>query len=219
MRVLVVLILYISPHVHKKASKDTEAAVGDVQIPEVDPEVIGWHVGLIVGVDGDGVDVISVSVGKHSPRGHLHHQIHGFQHGNLEKTRGAPSHLSCSLQEKISCFLMTFFQHIYIFLKLKCIILTCLRTEQLSQAICWGKSRFVKTLFPVARLWYSPAQLEIKDFAAPTHSLTLMCTLSQWPIFLHASAAVFTDPDSLANFERKAGRREGGKEGEEVENL
>lgn len=57
--------------------KDTEAAVGDVQVPEVDPQVIGWHVGLVVGVDRDGVDVVGVGVGKHSPGAHLHHQVHG----------------------------------------------------------------------------------------------------------------------------------------------
>lgn len=58
--------------------KDTEAAVGDVQVPEVDPQVISRHVGLVVGVDGDGVDVVGVGVGEHSPRTHLHHQVRGL---------------------------------------------------------------------------------------------------------------------------------------------
>lgn len=56
-----------------KSTKDTEAAVGDVQMPEVYPQVIGGHVGLMVRVDRDGVDVIGVGVGKHPPRAHLHH--------------------------------------------------------------------------------------------------------------------------------------------------
>lgn len=67
-------------------TKDTEAAVGDVQVPEVDPQVIGWHVGLVVGVDRDGVDVVGVGVGEHSPGAHLHHQVHGLQHRNLENS-------------------------------------------------------------------------------------------------------------------------------------
>lgn len=64
-------------------SEDTEAAVGDVQMPEVDPQVIGWHVGLVVGVDGDGVDVVGVGVGEHSARAHLHHEVHRLQHRHL----------------------------------------------------------------------------------------------------------------------------------------
>lgn len=68
----------------RQPTKDTEAAVGDVQMPEVDPQVISRHVGLIVGVDGDGVDVVGVGVGKHSPRAHLHHQVHWHQHRHLK---------------------------------------------------------------------------------------------------------------------------------------
>lgn len=64
--------------VGSRFQKDTEAAVRDVQVPEVDPQVIGRHVGLVVGVDGDGVDVVGVGVGEHSPRTHLHHQVHGL---------------------------------------------------------------------------------------------------------------------------------------------
>lgn len=67
--------------------KDTEAAVRDVQVPEVDPQVIRRHVGLVVRVDGDGVDVVGVGVGEHSPRTHLHHQVHGLQDWDLEKQR------------------------------------------------------------------------------------------------------------------------------------
>lgn len=52
-------------------------------MPEVDPQVIGWHVGLVVGVDGDGVDVVGVGVGEHSARAHLHHEVHRLQHRHL----------------------------------------------------------------------------------------------------------------------------------------
>lgn len=64
--------------------KDTEAAVRDVQVPEVDPQVIRRHVGLVVGVDRDGVDMVGVGVGEHSARTHLHHQVHGLQDRDLD---------------------------------------------------------------------------------------------------------------------------------------
>lgn len=67
-----------------KPTNDTEAAVCDVQMPEVDPQVISRHVGLIVRVDRDGVDVVGVSVGKYSPGAHLHHKVHRLQHRHLE---------------------------------------------------------------------------------------------------------------------------------------
>ena len=67
--------------------KDTEAAVGDAQVPQVDAQVVRRQVRLTVGVDGDGVDVVGVGVGKHPPRAHLDHQVHGHQHGHL-----APDH-------------------------------------------------------------------------------------------------------------------------------
>lgn len=76
--------------------KDTEAAVGDVQMPEVDPQVVRRHVGLVVGVDRDGVDVVGVGVGEHSARAHFHHQVHGLQHwhlgqSSLSEQRGGPN--------------------------------------------------------------------------------------------------------------------------------
>lgn len=67
--------------------KDTEAPVGDGQVPEVDAQVIRRHVGLAVTVDGDGVDVVGVAIGKDPPRAHLHHQIHGLQHWHLQRMR------------------------------------------------------------------------------------------------------------------------------------
>jgi hypothetical protein len=45
----------------------TETLITDVQIPEVDPEVICGDVRLLVGINGDGVDVISVCVGVNFP--------------------------------------------------------------------------------------------------------------------------------------------------------
>ena len=42
--------------------KDTEAAVSDAQVPQIDAEVVGREVCLAVAVDGDRVDVVGVSV-------------------------------------------------------------------------------------------------------------------------------------------------------------
>lgn len=55
------------------AGKDTEAPVGDGQVPEVDAQVVRGHVRLAVAVDGNGVDVVGVAVGKDPARTHLHH--------------------------------------------------------------------------------------------------------------------------------------------------
>lgn len=63
--------------------QDTEASVGEVQVPQIDPEVIGRQIRLVVTVDGDGVDVVGVSVGVNPPRTRLHHQIHRLEHWNL----------------------------------------------------------------------------------------------------------------------------------------
>ena len=41
----------------------TEGLIGNVEIPKVDSEIVGGHVRLPVGVDGDGVDVVGVGVG------------------------------------------------------------------------------------------------------------------------------------------------------------
>jgi hypothetical protein len=45
----------------------TETLITDVQIPEVDPEVVCGDVRLLVGINGDGVDVISVCIGVNFP--------------------------------------------------------------------------------------------------------------------------------------------------------
>lgn len=54
-------------------SKDTEAAVCDAQVPHIDAEIISRQVRLPVTVDWDGVDMVGMSVGKHSPGTDLHH--------------------------------------------------------------------------------------------------------------------------------------------------
>ena len=68
---------------HSGFSEDTETPVGDLQVPQVDSQIVCGHVGLVVAVDGDGVDVVGVCVGEHPPRSSLHHQVHGPQHGDL----------------------------------------------------------------------------------------------------------------------------------------
>lgn len=73
----------------KKASafKDTEAAVGDLQVPEVDAEVVRGQIRLVVAVDRDGVDMVGVSVGEHPPGTGFHHEVHGYQHRHLRSGR------------------------------------------------------------------------------------------------------------------------------------
>ena len=66
---------------------DVEALVGDLHVPEVDPEVVGGEIRLTVRVDGDAVDVVGVRVGEDAPRGGLHHELHRLQDGDLEITR------------------------------------------------------------------------------------------------------------------------------------
>lgn len=68
----------------QRAQKDTEAPVGDFQVPEVDAEVVCRQVRGVVAVDGDGVDVVGVCVGEHPPGSGLHHQVHGPKHGHLQ---------------------------------------------------------------------------------------------------------------------------------------
>ena len=45
-----------------------------------------WYFVLIylVRVDGDGVDVIGVSIGEYPPRTCLYHQLHGLEDGHPE---------------------------------------------------------------------------------------------------------------------------------------
>lgn len=88
--------------------KDTEALICDLKVPEVYPQVVGRHVGLVVAVDGYGVDVVRVRVGKHPAGGGLHHQVHGPQHRHLQGTgsqqwaRDAGSHVG--QHRSIVCF-------------------------------------------------------------------------------------------------------------------
>lgn len=67
----------------QRAPKDTEAPIGDLQVPEVDAQVVGRQVRGVVAVDGDGVDVVGVRVGERPARAGLHHQVHGLQRGHL----------------------------------------------------------------------------------------------------------------------------------------
>ena len=51
-------------HVGRFHVDDVEGLIGDFQVPQVDAEIIGAHVSLVVGIDGNGVDVVRVSVGE-----------------------------------------------------------------------------------------------------------------------------------------------------------
>lgn len=65
--------------------QDAEAAIGDLQVPQVDAKVVGRQVRLVVAVDRDGVDVVSVGVGKNAAGTRLHHQVHGSEHRHLKR--------------------------------------------------------------------------------------------------------------------------------------
>lgn len=75
--------LWFKPTGYWPPGKDTKTLIGYFKVPEVNPQVISWHVGLIVAVDWYRVDVICVCVGKYSSRGGLHHQVHGSQDRHL----------------------------------------------------------------------------------------------------------------------------------------
>ena len=47
--------------------KLTEALVGDVEMPQVDSQVVCRDERFLVAVDGDGVDVVGVGIGKDLP--------------------------------------------------------------------------------------------------------------------------------------------------------
>lgn len=63
--------------------EDTEATVGDLQVPQVHPEVVGGDERLKVRVDRDGVDVVGVGIAEHTSGCSLNHQVHRLQHGHL----------------------------------------------------------------------------------------------------------------------------------------
>lgn len=63
--------------------KDTKTLIGYLKVPQINPQVISRHVGLVVAVDRYGVDVVRVRIGKHSSWGGLHHQVHRSQDGHL----------------------------------------------------------------------------------------------------------------------------------------
>lgn len=63
--------------------EDTEATVGDLQVPQVHPEIIGGDERLKVRVDRDGVDVVGVGIAEHTFGCSLNHQVHRLQHWHL----------------------------------------------------------------------------------------------------------------------------------------
>lgn len=56
-------------------------------MPEVNPEIICWHVCLTVTVDRYWVDMIGVTISKDSPGSDFYHQIHRFQYRHLPKKK------------------------------------------------------------------------------------------------------------------------------------
>lgn len=69
--------------VYKKLREDTEAAIGDLQVPQVHPEIISGDESLKVRIDRYGVDVVGVGVAEHTSGCCLNHQVHRLQHGHL----------------------------------------------------------------------------------------------------------------------------------------
>lgn len=55
--------------------EDTEATICDAQVPHVDAEVIRGQIGLPIAVDGDGVDVVSMSISEDPPGTDLYHKV------------------------------------------------------------------------------------------------------------------------------------------------
>lgn len=70
--------------------KDTEALIRDLQVPQVDPEVVGRQIRLLVAVHRYGVDVVSVGVGEDAAGGGLHHQLHGSHRGHTQRAHHVP---------------------------------------------------------------------------------------------------------------------------------
>lgn len=95
--------------------EDTEATVGDLQVPQVHPEVIGGDERLKVRVDGDGVDVVGVGIAEHTLGCSLNHQVHRLQHrhllemGELERRGGTKAERGFSLKALIN--FATLFQY------------------------------------------------------------------------------------------------------------
>lgn len=69
--------------------KDTKTSVCDFQVPQVDPQVVCRQVSFIVTIDGDGIDVIRVGIGKYPPWAGLHHQVHRPEHWHLQREKRA----------------------------------------------------------------------------------------------------------------------------------
>lgn len=54
-----------------------------LEVPQVDAQVVCTEVGLLVGVDTDGVDVVGVRVGEYPARRRFHHQLHRLDYRHL----------------------------------------------------------------------------------------------------------------------------------------
>lgn len=54
-----------------------------LEVPQVDTQVVCTEVGLLVGVDTDGVDVVGVRVGEYPARRRFHHELHRLDYRHL----------------------------------------------------------------------------------------------------------------------------------------
>jgi hypothetical protein len=66
------------------AMKDTEALVGNVEMPEVDAEVISREESELVAVHRHRVDVVRVSVSVHTSGTGLHHKLRWYNTGHRQ---------------------------------------------------------------------------------------------------------------------------------------
>ena len=64
---------------------DIEALVLNLQVPEIDPQIVGAEKGLAIAVDGDAVDMIGVRVGVSLARDGRHHRIVMGQSRHLQR--------------------------------------------------------------------------------------------------------------------------------------
>ena len=46
----------------------TETLIAYIQVPQVDPQIVGRDIGFLIRIDGDGVYVIGVSIGVYFAR-------------------------------------------------------------------------------------------------------------------------------------------------------
>jgi len=60
--------VWLSAYPQAWTTKLTEALITDVKIPQVDPQVIGRDISLLIGIDRYRVDMICVSIGIYFSR-------------------------------------------------------------------------------------------------------------------------------------------------------